>query len=330
MKRIIFLGNKQTELRTLPDPNPGPGEVLVERKSSALCGSEMKDWRGAGVPGGNPGHEAVGVIVAIGEGVPKSRLGERIGVSAIVGCGICDECEAGRPTWCDKKSFHCNTHADRFIYPAAGCLPLPEEASWDEGVLLSGDGLGVPYHTSLKLTDPRIRTIVIFGMGPIGLGSVLLQSHFGRRVISVDVGEDRLQLARELGAAEVINGKNEDAVKRVKELTSGRGADAAIEAAGSAFTLKQAFASVAKGGLVAMNGEIPEANLSPSEDFIRRDIRAVGSWFYHVNEYEPMVRLFRAGLPVKKLVTHHFPLEKAAEAYATMDNRQGGKVFLAA
>ena len=91
-------------------------------------------------------------------------------------------------------------HAERVLIAAHGCHPLPDDVSWDVGVLISGDGLGVPYHTSRRLLSPDIQTVAIFGAGPIGLGNIMMQAHLGRRVIAVDLSPERLALARQLGA----------------------------------------------------------------------------------------------------------------------------------
>ncbi|HIE11619.1 MAG TPA: hypothetical protein EYP62_08395 [Kiritimatiellae bacterium] len=168
-------------------------------------------------------------------------------------------------------------HAERFAAAARACHPLPEDVSWNVGVLISGDGLGVPYHTSAKIHDASIETIAVFGAGPIGLGNVLLQSFLGRRAIAVDILPTRLELARNLGAEHALNAREDDPVEQIQEWTGGAGADVCIEAVGRPETAKQCFAAVRTAGTVVFNGEHPALELSPSEDFIRRDITAVGS-----------------------------------------------------
>jgi threonine dehydrogenase-like Zn-dependent dehydrogenase len=111
-------------------------------------------------------------------------------------------------------------------------------------------------------------------------------------------------------------------------LTRGKGADLCIEAAGRPETAKQCFAAVRIAGTVVFNGEQPAMPLSPSEDFIRRDITAVGSWYYHFNEYPAMLDLYRQGLPIGNLITHHFPLAQADEAFRLMAAGLTGKVLL--
>jgi threonine dehydrogenase-like Zn-dependent dehydrogenase len=318
-------------VRTLeePDPAPGPGEVLIATAVSALCGSELHSYRGAGSKKGNGGHEAAGTVVRLGEGVSRLRVGQRVGASAIAGCGECPCCRKGQYTWCARHRFYGNMHAERFVAGANACQPLPDDVSWDVGVLLSGDGIGVPYHTSTKIASPEVKTVAVFGVGPIGLGNVLVQSHLGRRVIAVDVSAARLEIARRLGAAEVVTGGSEEIVlERIRSLTGGAGADACIEAAGRPETALQCFASVRTAGTVVFNGEQGPVGLSPSDHFIRRDITAVGAWYYHFGEFEPMLALYRRGLRVGELISHRYPLREAAAAFEKFSSGQSAKVLL--
>lgn len=329
MKSVQMQGSGVITLVDLPDPQPGPGEVIIATRVSAICGSEMKSYRGAGSPRGNSGHEAVGVVAQLGEGVTTLQVGQRVGVSAISGCGHCAECAQGRYTWCATWKFYGNMHAEKFVIAANACHPLPDDVDWDVGVLITGDGFGVPYHTSLKLRNPAIATVAIFGAGPIGLGNLLMQRYLGRTVIAVDISPTRLELATELGAQQVVNaGEVGDVVAAIRSLTGGKGADVCIEAAGRSETAKQCFAAVRTAGTIVFNGEQPALPLSPSEDFIRRDITALGSWYYHFGEYPAMLDVYRQGLPIGNLITHRFPLAQAAEAFRLMAAGLTGKVLL--
>ena len=327
MKRVKLEGRCRVRIEDVPTPEPEPGHVLVATAVSALCGSELGAYRGDGVGNGNTGHEAVGTVAACGEGVDSLREGQRVGVSAIAGCGRCPACEKGQTTWCGDFSFYGNMHAEAFPAAADACFPLPDSVPWEAAVLLTGDGLGVPYHTAQKISGDDIRTVAVFGAGPIGLGNVLLQSFLGRRVIAVDLSPERLDLAARLGADTVIDARETDAVQAVREASEG-GVDEAIEAAGVPETAKQCFRAVRTAGTVVFNGEQPAVELSPSEDFIRRDITAVGSWFYHFAEIPAMLDLYRSGLPVERLVTDTFPLDEAAAAYEAFAAGKTGKVLL--
>ena len=106
MKIVRLAGDSVVHLVEAPDPVPGPGEVVVQTAVSALCGSEMHAYRGEGQAAGNAGHEAVGTVVALGEGVTGLSVGERVGASAIAGCGACAYCAQGQYTWCPDRRFY--------------------------------------------------------------------------------------------------------------------------------------------------------------------------------------------------------------------------------
>jgi threonine dehydrogenase-like Zn-dependent dehydrogenase len=327
MKIARYAGNGTIEVIEGPDPIPGPGEVVVETAVSAICGSELHAYRGP-AQAGNGGHEAAGTIVAIGEGVDQLNIGQRVGVSAIAGCGKCVHCQKGQYTYCANWKFYGTMHAERFLASAIACHPLPADISWEAGVLLTGDGLGVPFHTSLKIAAAEVQTVAVLGVGPIGLGNVLVQAHLGRQVIAVDLSPYRLELARRLGASSVILAGGDDPTSKLRELTQGIGPDVCIEAAGQPETAMACFNAVRTAGTVIFNGEQGALPLSPSDQFIRRDIHAVGSWFYHFCEFSGMVNLYRNGLRLEELITHSFPLAQADTAYRQFASRQSGKVLL--
>lgn len=330
MRSLKLEGHSSVSVVDVPEPVPAPGQVVVKTGVSVLCGSELHGFRGDGVAQGNSGHEAMGKVLRVGDGVTRVKVGQRVGVSAIAGCGQpeCEACRHGQSTWCPKFRFHASMHAEQFLAYETACLPLPDDVPDQVAVLISGDGLGVPYHTGLKLTDASIRSIAVFGLGPIGLGHVLLQAYYKRTIIAIDRSPERLALARQFGATHVIDVKKQDVVQTVKTLTGGKGVDVAIEAAGVPQTAKQCFRVVRTDGLVVFNGEQPAVELSPSEDFIRRDIRALGSWFFHVGEFPGMLKLYRAGFAVDHLITHVFPLSQAKAAYDAFAAATTGKVML--
>jgi len=328
MRTIKFEGKGIVKVVKVPTPTLGSGQVLVETAISAICGSELHSYRGEGSQKGNSGHEAVGTVVELGEGVSSLSVGQRVGVSAIAGCGECSYCAKGQYTWCPNHKFYGSMHAERFLASANACHPLPEDISWEVGVLLTGDGLGVPYHTSTKITAPDIQTVAVFGVGPIGLGNVLVQAYLGRRVIAIDLSTTRLGIAEHLGASSVVNAKEVEPVEQVRTLTGGAGADVCIEAAGRPETALACFAAVRTAGTVVFNGEQSALPISPSNHFIRRDITAMGSWFYHFSEFGKMLELYRNGLRVKDLISHRYPFLEAAAAFEMFSSARSAKVLL--
>jgi L-iditol 2-dehydrogenase len=329
VKTLRVEGGSIVRFVDAPDPTPEHGEVLVETAVSALCGSELHTYRGKGRPQGNTGHEAAGTVVQLGPGVSGLRVGQRVGVTTFVGCGQCAECAQGRYTWCrNRLPYGRSMHSQYIVTAPHACLPLPDDVPWDVGALISGDGMGVPYHTHTRMNEPSIRRVAVLGLGPIGLGSVLLQAYSGREVIGVDVTPARLSLAEKLGARHLLNAQSEDIVARIRSLTDGDGVDASIEAAGRAETLKQCFKVTRMGGKVLLNGVGYNVELSASDDFIHTEISAIGCWYYHVCEFPAMLALYRQGLPAADLITHRFPASQAAEAYKEFAAGHTGKVLL--
>ena len=328
MKSVKLCGNSVAAIAEVPEPTPQAHEVVIQTAVSALCGSELNGYRNAGSAKGNSGHEAAGVVLRVGSAVTTLQPGQRVGVSSIDGCGACGYCARGQYTWCTKRRFYGSMHAEQFVTAANACHVLPDDVDWKTGVLISGDGMGVPFHTSTKIIRPDTTTIVVFGAGFIGLGNILLQAfsrkegHCGRPLCSAS------ELATRLGAAATFNPNDTDVVAAIRDYTGGLGADLCIEAAGRPETALNCFAAVKTGGQVIFNGEQGTANLSISEQFIRRDITATGSWFYHFAEFHDMLRLFRSGLPVSSLITDVYPLADVNAAFADFAAGKTGKALI--
>ncbi|MBS5530458.1 alcohol dehydrogenase catalytic domain-containing protein [bacterium] len=328
MKRLKFCGNGVLQIEQVPEPVPREGEVLIRTTCSAICGSEMHVYRHGGMVDGNPGHEAVGTVAAVGAGVKHLVPGQRVGVSPIAGCGCCPACREGKYTWCPNWRFYGNMHAELFLAAANACRPLPDDLDWESGVLLTGDGFGVPFHSAQNVRIDRVENVAIFGAGPIGLGNVIMQNYLKRRVFVVDLSAERLALAHRLGADEGFQPQQCDVIAELKQRTGGNGVDLCIEAAGQPSTVKSCFAAVRRGGQVLLNGEQGEVPLSISEDFIRRDVTATGSWFYHFCEFDAMYELWKSGLAVNSLISHHFSFDDAPEAYRLFAAGKTAKVIL--
>ena len=329
MQHVVLNGDSQVSIESAPDPTPGPGEIVLRMRCSALCGSEMKDYHGKGVSHSNGGHEAVGIVETVGPDVTRVAVGDRVGISAVAGCGRsdCAPCNHGQSTWCPEFRIFTGAHAELFKTSETACLKVLEHIPDDIAVLLTGDGLGVPYHTGKKLGDTAGLKIAVFGVGPVGLGNIMVQKFYGAHVIAIDISEYRLKEARRLGAEATIDARREDAVKKIREWANG-GVDIAMECAGHPQTLKQCFEAVRHSGTVMINGEQPAVELSPSEDFIRRDIVAMGSWYYHVGEYPSMLKLYQDGLPLGEMISHRIPFTAAAEGFAAMASGESAKVIL--
>lgn len=329
MRVLQLLGAGRAELRDAPDPEPPVDGVVVALRASAICGSELEAYRDPDVPPGltNLGHESVGVVVDASRS-RRWKSGDRVGIHAVWGCGACAECVAGRYTYCAQRTVHVGAHAGLLAVPDHVLLALPDDADFSVGALLTGDTLGVPYHASLRLGLREGETVVVVGCGPIGLASILFHSCRGARVIAIDPRAERRRIAGQAGAEVVIDPSADASLDAVRAHLHGRLADAAIEASGTAAGVALALASVGPGGPVALCGEARGVTLDVSRDLVRQDRSLFGSWYYHYAEYPKMVELWRAGLPLDRLITHRFAFEDAPLALAAFSAGATGKVVL--
>jgi len=314
MRALAFNGPDSLELVQLPTPTPAAGDALVRVEASAICGSELH----AGGGGRNLGHEAAGIVEQAPEGSGFAR-GERVGVAAVTGCGTCEPCRRGVQLHCSTGwRIHVGMHAEYVAVPAAALRRVPEGISARDAVLITGDTLGVPVRAQRRIPSRRGDRVLIIGLGPIGLGHTLLRSHLGAEVVAIEPSRYRRELARELGAAEVLApGSDVEPPPRL-----------VIECTGLPDCIRQALEVVAPGGTVVQSGECPAVVVRPSDTFIRREVTYTGAWYYAEADFPEMIRLYRAGLPVHRLVTDEFPAERITEAYRRFASREAGKVVV--
>src|SRR3954453_17505208 len=237
MRGAVFLGNRKVELRSFADPAPGPGEVVIEMKASGMCGSDLKFYRSA--PGaaqaalclGNSsepfigGHEPCGVVVARGPGVAERQAPprQRVMDHHYAGCGACPHCRTGWSQLCRKGitvygvTAH-GGHADYLKVPARTLVELPEELSFAEGAAVAcGTGTAFAALKRMKLAGGD--TLAVFGQGPVGLSATVIGVAMGARVIAVETSAERMKLAKEFGASDVIDASRDDALKAILEKT---------------------------------------------------------------------------------------------------------------
>lgn len=343
MRGIVFLGNRKLELREFPDPTPGPGEVVIQIKASGMCGSDLKFYRAAGNEAaalglggtGGPviaGHEPCGVIAAVGPGVTEmeARVGQRVMNHHYKGCGQCKHCRQGWSQLCPKGIVVFGVtgdgaHAPYMKVPARTNVPLPEELSFEEGAAVSC-GTGTAYGALKRLDVSGRDTLAVFGQGPVGLSATMLGSAMGARVIAVDITDERLALANELGAESVINSKDADPAAAIKQLTHGEGAETTMDCTGIAEARLAAVKSAATWGRVAFVGEGGATTFDISADLIRKQLTLVASWtFSAIGQWECARFIADRKIPLKRLLTERFTLDQAEDAYRLFDTQTTGK-----
>jgi threonine dehydrogenase-like Zn-dependent dehydrogenase len=348
MRGVVFLGERELELREFPDPTPGPGEVVLEIKASGMCGSDLKTYRAprggaAGALGlggsGEPviaGHEPCGVVAAVGPGVSEAegKVGMRVMNHHYKGCGVCNHCRTGWSQLCRAGIVVYGItgnggHADYMKAPARTMVPLPDELSFETGAAVSC-GTGTAFGALRRMGLSGHDTLAVFGQGPVGLSATQLARTMGARVIALDVGAERRALATRFGADAVIDPGADDPVAALKELTRGEGVHMALDCSGSPAARLAAVQATRTWGTVCYVGEGDTVTLDVSRDLLRRQITVVASWtFSTVGQAECARFVADRAIPVERLFTHRYRLEQADEAYRLFDTQTTGKgVFL--
>lgn len=269
MKAAMLRGIRDIEIVETPRPGVAPGEVLIQVRACAICGTDVKMFNHGYAPSAFPfilGHELSGIVDEVGEGVPEVTPGERVVIAPNIPCGACSYCRRGMQTACDRLrtiGVHLNGgFADYVLVPAeavrAGCvIPLPDRVGFDEATLVDPASSVI---NAFELLDVGCDdTLVVIGAGPTGCLGVEIGRSLGvRKTILIQRSPERLALAEFTAADVFIDSSAEDADKRVKEETSSRGADAILVACGSAEAQRQSVHMVAKRGRISFFGGLPK------------------------------------------------------------------------
>jgi 2-desacetyl-2-hydroxyethyl bacteriochlorophyllide A dehydrogenase len=250
MKALVYLGPRRMELRDADEPVAGPGEVVVQTAASAICGSDLHGFREASprrVPPLVMGHESVGSVLEVGDGVDASLIGARVVLKPILPCGECEACRAGRTNVCADGRLVgrdlSGGFAERFVVPTSAVVPIAGDVPDDVATLV--EPLANAVHVSTRAVRPSDDVLVV-GAGPIGaLMARMAVERGARRVFSTDRIPARLELVRGQGATPLPVG---DAERAVLELTGGRGVHVAIDAVGVEPTWALALRSIRPGG----------------------------------------------------------------------------------
>jgi L-iditol 2-dehydrogenase len=343
MQALVLPSPGKFEIQTVPVPSPEADEALCRVRAVAICGSDPEILRGdlAGTwPPAYPfipGHEWSGEVVAVGPGVTKVKVGDRVAGQAHRGCGKCPNCMEGRYTICENYG---NSQSGQrhygFITPGAYAQyaviseksldAMPDAVSFRAGALV--DTAGVALH-GLELTGVTPGgSVAVLGPGPIGLLTMRLAHVLGAaQIIAVGRGA-RLQAARNSFADVLVDFEQLDPVEAVREATRGHGVDEAFECSGAPGTFNQAVKMVKKGGRVALLG-VPQNHVIekiPFKYVVHNEILITGVRA-NPNVSRKVLNLIASGqLAIHDLVTHVFPLEQFAQALDTFVNRRQGAI----
>jgi threonine dehydrogenase-like Zn-dependent dehydrogenase len=343
MRGVVFDRVGAVRVTDLPDPKlEEPGDAVVRITRSAICGSDLHLLHGKAPmePGEPLGHEAVGVIEAVGDGVAARRVGDRVAVTFNVACGRCWFCGTGQSALCDDGQIFGygifggglpGAQAERLRVPHAdrNLLEIPGGVG-DDAAVFVGDALSTGFYgASLAGAGPD-DVVSVFGCGPVGFCTIEALRAGGPTVYALDRDRSRLALAEAAGATPVhIDERNP--VTALADATDGRGADVVIDAVGHPTAFESAIDTVRRGGTVVVLGvyssETTELQLGAywSRALTLRfaGLTPVVTWWERA-----MGELARGTVDPTPLISHRLPLEAAAEGYALFDRREATKVIL--
>jgi alcohol dehydrogenase, propanol-preferring len=322
MRALRYHGPKQPlRLEDVPEPEAGPGEVVVRVSAAGLCHTELHFLSGLldlGVAPLTLGHEIVGRIAAVGAGVPPSRVGERVIVYYYAGCGACSACLRGDENLCpapraEHGFFTDGGFAERVLAPARSAVSLPDTIE-DADAAPIGCGVTTAIHAAGLARIALGEWVVVFGAGGVGFGLVQVARLAGARVIAVGRSPAKLAQAQALGADAVVRAGAEDVAARIRELTGGRGADVIFELVATKETMAASVAALARRGRLVFVGYSEDAfQVHPIQLVVNEQVvtASVGNT---LAELKLAVELVAAGR-VRTVVDRTFPLERYEEAF---------------
>jgi 2-desacetyl-2-hydroxyethyl bacteriochlorophyllide A dehydrogenase len=297
MKALVYLGPRSMELQDVPEPRAGPGEVIIETTASAVCGSDLHGFREATprrIPPLIMGHETVGAVAAVGEGVDPDRVGQRVVLRPILACGACDACRTGRTNVCATGRLVgrdlAGGFAERFVVPASAAVELSAHVPDDVATLVE------PLANAVHVTSRAVREVddvLVIGAGPIGaLMTRMAVERGARRVFVTDRTPMRLELARMQGGTPL----DVDTVEEgLREATAARGADVVIDAVGVEQTWRVALRAVRAGGRVEAVGLGAAAGSIDFFAVIGKEAIITGSFAWTDDEFDCALTLLERG-----------------------------------
>ncbi|APZ55245.1 zinc-dependent alcohol dehydrogenase family protein [Salipiger abyssi] len=337
MKGVVILGQGELEIREFPDPEPGPDEIVITMKASGMCGTDLHHLR-------EPcrrtedkifieGHEPCGVVSAVGEAVhpQEASVGDRVMIHHYDGCRVCQYCRSGWTQLCPNAKViyggpngH-GAHAQFMKVPAHTAIQMPDGLSFKAGAAISC-GAGTAYGAVKRVDLCGDDTVAIFGQGPVGLAATILAKEFGARVIALDIGEERLQMAKNFGADFTVNPLKEDPVEAIRALTiRGEGATKSLECSSNPDARRQAIQCVKRWGTACMVGAYGDISFS-TQEIIQLQKTVLGSLTFSKNMMDDCAQwVVQRGIDLEKLFTHEFRLDQAHEAYELFDQQKIGK-----
>ncbi|HTG71423.1 MAG TPA: zinc-binding dehydrogenase [Candidatus Udaeobacter sp.] len=326
MKQIAIIGEKLTSIVEKAEPELQDGWALVKIHAAPMCAEYKSFVHGHATD--CLGHEAAGEIVKVAPG-SKLNVGDRVVVMPGYPCGKCPLCVAGDYIHCEHNLPYSSATMTQFIAKPSWILPkIPEGVSYEKASLACC-ALGPSHGAFAGMGVDAFSTVLITGLGPVGLGAIITAKYRGARVIAVEMNEYRIELARKLGVDYIADPRDEQAVVKIKEWTGGFGPDYGLDCSGVVSAHRLLIDAVKRKGKVTFVGESgTETPIRISDDMLRKGIQLIGSWHYNLNEFNRIMEIIKNSPAVDELITHTFPFSRIQEAFEVSASGQCGKIIL--
>ena len=334
MKQAAIVGVRQAKVIDVPEPQPTGNWVKIKVLSAPMC-TEVKGFVSGDAAHGY-GHEAAGEVAEIAQ-PGRVKPGDRVVVQPGNPCGVCDLCLAGEFIHCEHwLDFEKNTGGKTGLATMAQYLlkpdwllsPIPDDVPSDLASL-AVCGLGPTFSAFDLMRVDAFDTVLVTGLGAVGLGGVVNAAFRGARVIGVEGNAYRAKLARELGAETVLDPAEPDLVKKIMALTNGRGIDKAVDCSGIVKAHVLCLDVARRKGEVAFVGQCHEETpINVSRHMIRKGLRLHGVWHYNMSAYPRLMQVILKVPTLGKMITHVFRLDEIQKAWETQAAGQCGKVIL--
>jgi L-iditol 2-dehydrogenase len=341
MKALVLKAYKQFACEAVPDPEPGPEEVLVAVKACGICGSDVHGMDGSTGRRRPPiimGHEAAGVIAVVGSRVTGWAAGDRVTFDSTIYCGQCPFCRRGMINLCDRRrvlGVSCEDYCQDGAFAELVAVPQHILYRLPDGLVFEHAALVEPFAIALhavRRAPPSLNdTVVVVGAGMIGLALVQALSQVGcGQLIVVDIAADRLALAAKFGATHLINPSTEDPLQAIFHLTQGLGADRSFEAVGVAATVDLALGCLRKGGVATLVGNVTPKTEFPLQKVVTRELTIYGSCASQGEYPACLDMLARGALRAAPLISATAPLAEGAVWFDRLYRKEAGllKVLL--
>jgi len=334
MKKAVILGERRAGLVEVQEPQPKADWVVVKVKAAPVC-TEYKGF----VSGGKTeflGHEAAGEVVAIDQ-LGKVNVGDRVVVMPQYPCGTCPLCIAGDYIHCEDiynfAEFTASgegraTMAQYLLKPSWLLPPIPDTVSY-ERASLACCSLGPSFGAFQAMGLSAFDTVLIAGIGPVGFGAVVNARFRGARVIAVESIPWRVERAKQMGAAEVLDPHDEDIGQKIKDLTNGTGVDCALDCSGTVQAERLCIDATRRKGKVAYVGQCgQDLAIRVSPDLISKGLTIIGNWHYNLSDFPSIMKVIQESPLIDLLISDIIPMSQIQEAFEISASHENSKIIL--